>query len=105
MSERFVLLGISYLKRCSRSVLVLVNQNRQQVCIKSLHIAFTGISSPSSIFRDKALFLSEVWGQWLALARPRGEGELTQPQSQLCPLVSITEITTRSKFLIINNHN
>ena len=74
-------------------VLVLVNQNRQQVCIKSLQISFTDIPSPSSIFRDKALFLSEVWGQWLAVARPKGGGELTQPQSQLCPLVSITEIT------------
>ena len=83
-SKRFVLLGISDLKRCSRSVLVLVNQNRQQVCIKSLQISFTDIPSPSSIFRDKALFLSEVWGQWLAVARPKGGGELTQPQSQLC---------------------
>ena len=55
-------------------VLVLVNQNRQQVCIKSLQISFTDIPCPSSIFRDKALFLSEVWGQWLALARPRGGG-------------------------------
>ena len=80
----FVLLGISDLKRCSRSVLVLVNQNKQQACIKSLQISFTEIPSPSSIFRNKALFLSEVWGQWLAVARPKGGGKLTQPQSQLC---------------------
>ena len=49
-SKRFVLLGISDLKRCSRSVLVLVDKNRYQACIKSLQIPFHRYSQSEFYF-------------------------------------------------------